>query len=122
MFSWLKKLLFKSNIKKTKDYKDPKTGQIIKSAVQYNKLGQRFLKFKDTDCALVIHEGGKIQVVFSPLYDPDNQQITPQEQTLMSIAIFLKQPGFAEMLRHEFYQIASRNINNLTQNKEQKKE
>lgn len=93
------------------------TGEVTQSAVQYGKRG-RYLKLNDNDCALVIHEGEKLEVIFTKLYDPQNQTVTPEEETLMSLAIFLKQPGFAELIRHEFNRIATRNINQLTEQKE----
>lgn len=97
------------------DFKDIESGQITKSAIEYNK-NKRFLKLNNNDCAMVIHQKGQIEIILTKLYDKENQIITPEEQTLMSIAIFLKQPGFAEMLRHEFHQIAMRNVNDLTEN------
>lgn len=103
---------------KVSDLRDDKTGQITKSAVEYGKNG-RFLKLKDNDCALVIHEGQKVEVVFTRLYDAQNQEITPEQQTLMSLAIFLKQPGFSELIRHEFNRIATKNYEQLTKAKEQ---
>lgn len=106
-----------SNIKngKVSDIRNDKTGEVTKSALEYGKQG-RFLKLKDNDCAIVMHEDGKIEVIFTKLYDPQNQEITVAEQTLLSLAVFLRQPGFAELIRHEFNRIASRNINDLTEN------
>lgn len=97
------------------------TGEVTQSAVEYNSKGKRFLGLKDNDCALVIHEGEKLEVIFTKLYDPQNQTVTPEEETLMSLAIFLKQPGFGELIRHEFNRIAQRNINQLTEQKENDK-
>ncbi len=91
------------------------TGEITQSAVEYGKRG-RYLKLNDNDCALVIHEGEKLEVIFTKLYDKQNQEVTAEEQTLMAIAVFLRQPGFSELIRHEFNRIASRNINELTEN------
>lgn len=91
------------------------TGEITQSAVEYGKRG-RYLKLNDNDCALVIHEGEKLEVIFTKLYDQQNQEVTAEEQTLMAIAVFLRQPGFSELIRHEFNRIASRNINELTEN------
>ena len=105
---------------KTSDLKNDKTGQITKSALEYSKQG-RFLKLKDSDCAIVMHEGGKVEIIFTKLYDPQNQEITADEQTLMALAVFLKQPGFAELIRHEFNRIASRNIDELTENIKEEK-
>jgi hypothetical protein len=58
---------------------------------------------------------GKIEIIFTKLYDKENQSITPEEETLMAIALFLKQPGFSEMLKHEFNKIAMENISKLTE-------
>lgn len=111
-----------TNIKngRVSNLKDNQTGQITESAVEYSKKG-RYLRLKDNDCALVMHEGEKVEVIFTKLYDPQNQDVTAEEETLMSIAIFLKQPGFAELIRHEFNRIASRNIDELTNQKEENK-
>ena len=106
--------LFKKNQNK-KDYIDPNTGETTKSAITYNKANERYLKLNNDTCALVIHPGGKIEVIFTKLYDEKNQLITPEEETLMSIAVFLKQPGFAEMITHEFHKIATENLAKLTE-------
>ena len=109
-----------TNIKngKTSDIRDDKTGQITKSALEYGKQG-RYLKLSDSDCAIVLHKGQgedyKIEIIFTKLYDPQNQEVTLEEQTLMSLGVFLKQPGFAELIRHEFNRIATRNLNDLTE-------
>lgn len=105
---------------KTSDIRDNKTGKVTKSALEYSNRG-RYLKLNDDDCALVFHKDQKLEVIFTKLYDPKNQEITPEEETLMSIAIFLKQPGFAELIRHEFNRIATRNIDQLTKEKEDNK-
>lgn len=101
------------------DLKDNLTGDITKSSLFYNN-SNRLLKLQNNDCAIVMHPKGKIEIIFTKLYDKDNQNITPEEQTLMSIAIFLQKPGFAELLRHEFHQIAMRNINELIEEDKQK--
>lgn len=102
------------------DFRNNQTGEITKSALEYGTQG-RFLKLKDNDCALVIHEQNKVEVIFTKLYDAEKQQFTPEEQTLMSIAIFLRQPGFSDLIRHEFNRIATRSINQLTKEKEENK-
>lgn len=102
------------------DLKNNKTGEVTKSALEYSKRG-RYLKLKNEDCAIVMHEGGKVEVIFTKLYDPQNQEITPEEETLMSLAVFLKTPGFADLIRHEFNRIASRNLEQLTNQKEENK-
>lgn len=97
------------------DYKDPETGKITKSAIEYNKANERFLKLDDKSCAIVLHPGGKVEVIFTRLYNQEQQKVTVEEETLMAIAIFMRQPGFSEMLRHEFHQIAMNNISTLTE-------
>lgn len=111
-----------TNIKngKTSNLKDNKTGQVTESALEYNTKG-RYLKMKDSDCAMVMHEGGKVEIIFTKLYDPQNQEVTDEEQTLMAIGVFLKQPGFSELIRHEFNRIASRNVDDLTNNIKEEK-
>jgi hypothetical protein len=107
--------IFKSNKSTVKDYVDPKTGAVTKSSVFYNKAEERFLKLDNDSCAMVIHPGGKVEVVFTKLYDKDEQRVTAEEETLMSIALFMRQPGFAELLRNEFHNIAMDNISKLTE-------
>lgn len=111
-----------SNIRRgnVNDFRNNKTGEITESALEYGKQG-RYLKLKDNDCALVIHDQNKIEVIFTKLYDAEKQQFTSEEQTLMSIAIFLKQPGFSDLIRHEFNKIATRSISQLTSEKEEDK-
>ena len=47
-----------------------------------------------------------------------SQAITPNEETLMAIACFMRQPGFLEMIRDEFRKIAMERISTLTDNLE----
>lgn len=84
------------------------------------KNNKRFLSLNDDDCALVLHAKNQCEVVFTKLYDANNQQITSNEQLLMALAIFLKQPGFGEMLLTEFHKIALNN-SNLFKDEENKK-
>lgn len=109
--------LFKKNKKQSTtnitDYINIETNEHIESAVKYSGNGYRYLKFDDDSCGLVIHKGGKVEVIFTKLVDSKNQQITLEEETLMSIAMFLQQPGFAEILRTEFHKIAKDNMNAL---------
>ena len=111
-----------SNVKRgnVNDLKDNNTGEVTKSALEYGKRG-RYLKLNDSDCAIVMHDGGKVEIIFTKLYDPQNQDITPEEQTLMAIAVFLKTPGFADLIRYQFNRIASRNVEQLTNQKEENK-
>lgn len=111
-----------TNIKngRVNNLKDNKTGEITQSALEYGKQG-RYLKLNDSDCAIVMHDGGKVEVIFTKLYDVENQEVTPEEETLMSLAMFLQKPGFSELIRHEFNKIATRSINQLTKEKEEQK-
>ena len=99
------------------DYFDSKTNERVESAVKYSD-GYRYLRFDNDSCGIVLHNGGKVEVVFTKLTDSTNQRITLEEETLMAIAMFLQQPGFAEILRTEFHRIAKDNMNAL--NKENK--
>ena len=109
------KKLFKRSKRTVTDYVDPKTGEVTKSAVQIGKRGERFLKLNDGDCGFVIHSGGKVEVIFTKLYNTEDQQVTIEEETLMALAVFLKQKGFAEMIRHEFHKLAMNDLNSLTE-------
>jgi hypothetical protein len=118
IFNWFKRKQKTSEqvIKHIKeDYVDPETGEVTKSSIEYNNANERFLKLADTSCAMILHQGGKIEIVFTRLYDKENQRVSLEEETLMAIGIFMKQPGFAEMLRHEFHQIAMNDITILTE-------
>jgi hypothetical protein len=120
LFNWFKKNKpeLEEETYNSNDYIDPETGETTKSSIEYNRADERFLKLDDKSCAMIIHPGSKVEVVFSRLYDKTNQRVTLEEETLMAIAIFMRQPGFAEMLRHEFHQIAMNNISTLTENGE----
>lgn len=115
MFNWFKKKKHVSDTKMSDDFIDPKTGEVTKSALEYSKLNERFLKLEDDSCGIVIHHGGKVEVIFTRMYNEKEQSITPEEETLMAIAIFLNKPGFAEVLRNEFHNIAMDNISKLTE-------
>ena len=130
MFDFLTKLFNNKQNKQTNnsiqkpehnqnDYIDEKTGEVTKSAILYDKNNERLLKLENDSCAMVIHGGGKIEVIFTKLYDEENQRVTAEEELLMSIALFLRQPGFGELLRNEFHNIAMDNISKLTEVKEE---
>jgi hypothetical protein len=113
MFGLFKKK--KKEIKSTvTDYIDPSTGEVTKSSVKYDKNNSRFLELDNQSCAMIIHPNSKIEVVFTKLYDSENQRVTVEEETLMAIALFMKQPGFAELLRKEFHSLAMNNISKIT--------
>lgn len=123
MFTKIKNLIKSKQVKQENvqqeqqtvtDFTDPTTGQVTKSALSYDRNNERFLKLDAESCALVMHPDNKVEIIFTKLYDAEQQKITLEEETLMSIAVFLQQPGFAEMLRTEFHNIAMNNISKLT--------
>lgn len=115
MFKNLFKRKNKSVTPAIQDYIDPETGELTKSSVVYDKNNTRFLKLDNASCAMIMHPNGKIEVVFTKLYDEEKQQVTIEEETLMSIAMFMRQPGFAELLRKEFHNIAMKNISTFNE-------
>lgn len=58
---------------------------------------------------------GKVEVIFTRLYDNENQRVTVEEETLMAIAMLIKQPGFNELIRTTFHNIAMKNISQITE-------
>lgn len=87
-----------------------------------NTVNNRILRLNNDDCALIFHPNGKLQVIFTKFYNNETQKITPEEQTLMAIAIFLKQPGFSQLLRNEFNNIAIKNLKVLTKTGDEQNE
>ena len=81
----------------------------------------RYLLMKNDDCALVLHNDNQVEVIFTKYYK-DNQDITPNEDLLMALAVYLKQPGFGEMLITEFHRIAMKNSKMFEEAKENTKE
>jgi len=67
-----------------------------------------------------LHEENQCEVVFTKLYNEENQNFTVNEELLMALAIFLKQPGFGEMLISEFQKIALNNKKIFKEEKEEK--
>ena len=110
MFGWL--------FGKKKDKNDfvDENGKVTKSAIAYDKAKDRYLKLSNSDCAIVLHGDENVEVIFTRSYDPENQSITPNEETLMALAVFMKQPGFLEMIVDEFRKIASQRMKSLTDN------
>lgn len=90
-------------------------GKIIKeSSLVVNKNGKRFLKLDDSSCAMILHDDNNVEVIFTKLYDNENQTVTKNEEVLMAIALFMKQPGFLDMIVSEFRKIAMERISTLT--------
>jgi hypothetical protein len=110
--------LFKSKkqpvINNVTDFVDENTGEVTKSAIIYDKNNDRLLKLENDSCAIVMHGGGKVEVVFTRLYDDKNQRVTEEEETLMAIAMLLRQTGFTELVRTTFHNVAMKNITKLT--------
>lgn len=59
--------------------------------------------------------GGKVEIIFTHLYDTNNQKVTEEEETLMALAMLMRQPGFTELVRTTFHNIAMKDINQLTE-------
>ena len=117
MFNFLRKIFNKPG---KNDFVDEK-GNVTKSAIAYNSKNERYLKLLDSDCAIVLHGDNKVEVIFTKDYNDEDQTITSNEETLMSIACFMKQPGFLEMITTEFRKIAKTKIEALTKNIEDDK-
>lgn len=109
MFNFFKKKT------KNKDLVNNKGNIIEESSLVKSRSGERFLKLSDDSCAIVLHPGDNVEVIFTKLYDNETQQITPNEESLMALALFMKQPGFLEMIKNEFRKIAMEKIETLTE-------
>lgn len=93
-----------------------KAKEVRKNPALIEKNNKRFLSLANDDCALILHAENQCEVVFTKLYDQDQQDLTQNEELLMALAIFLKQQGFGEMLLSEFHKIA---LNNSTMFKDE---
>lgn len=91
--------------RKIKNIKQAKTSVI-------NNNGSRFLKLENSDCALIMHDQNQCEVVFTK-FDETNQNFTVNEELLMALTIFLKQPGFGDMLISEFHRVALNNSSEM---------
>ena len=107
---------FKRKNKNPRDLVDEHGNVIQKSSLVSSKSGERFLKLENDDCGIILHSGNNVEVVFTKLYDPQNQIITDNEESLMALALFLKQPGFLELIKKEFRRIAMERVSTLTNN------
>lgn len=115
MFGFLKKLIKSDDQNPTvADLKDENGNVVKKSSVIYSKSKERFLKLNDDCCAMIIYPDNNVEIIFTKVYDPNEQKITDNEETLMSLALFMKQPGFGDMIKQEFRKIAMENISKLT--------
>lgn len=93
-----------------------KDGNIVEKSSLVKTRNDRFLKLDDDSCAIILHPGNNVEIVFTRLYDNENQKITENEESLMALALFIKQPGFLEMIKNEFRKIATQKITSLTEN------
>jgi hypothetical protein len=111
MFGFLKR---NKKQKSQKDFTD-KNGNIIKeSSITYDRHEKRFLKLDDSTCAIILYEDGNVEIVFTKSRNNVNQEITENEEILMALSLFMKQPGFLEMILTEFRKIAMEKITTLT--------
>lgn len=107
--------LFKRKQKKsTVDLVDEKGKVIRESSIAIDKHNKRFLKLDDQSCAIVLYPDDNVEVIFTKNYKNENQEITNNEEVLMALALFMKQPGFLEMIISEFRKIAMEKITALT--------
>lgn len=98
--------LFKKKNKENKRIADyNKNGEHQKSSIEIAKTGDRYMKLPDDACAIVMYNNDKVEVICTKMKSSEDP-ITANEMTLMAFAMMLKQPGFAEMLRNEFKNIA----------------
>lgn len=116
MFSWLKKI-FHLNENKERKQQPPKPlidddGNVIhESAITY--VGQnRLLKIPNNATALILYNDNRIELVTQKIVDND-QQLSDNEETLMALAVMMKDPNFCEIIRMEFHKMAVNNINKL---------
>lgn len=82
--------------------------------------GKRILALDNDDCALVLHDHGQCEVIFTK-YNKDDQNFTANEELLMALTIFLKQKGFGDMLISEFHRVAMNNSKELFDEEEKGK-
>ena len=124
MFNLLKNLFKKkkyvNNLRHNlNSYTDYKSNKETKSAVFYDRSNNRFLKLGDNDVALVMHPGNVVEIVLTKMTDK-NQAITAEEDLAMSLALFLKQKEFCEVLTHTFHDLAMRKVGPYNEKLEEK--
>lgn len=90
-------------------YTDDKSKKETKSSVYYDRNNNRFLKLDNDDVALVMHPNNVVEVVLTKMTET-NQSITPEEDLAMSLALFLKQREFCDVLTHTFHDLAMRKV------------
>ena len=124
MFNLLKNLFKKkkyvNNLRQNlNSYTDDTSKKETKSAVFYDRSNNRFLKLGDNDVALVMHPGNVVEIVLTKMTDK-NQAITAEEDLAMSLALFLKQKEFCEVLTHTFHDLAMRKVGPYNEKLEEK--
>ena len=110
---------FKRKNKNPQDLVDEHGNVIQKSSLVSSRAGDRFLKLANDDCGIILHPGNNVEVIFTKLYDLEKQTITDNEESLMALALFMKQPGFLELIKKEFRHIAMERVTSLTNNNTQ---
>lgn len=106
------------DIKNNIDKKQFKKISSKKSSVAIHN-GKRVLALDNDDCALVLHDQGQCEVIFTK-YNKDDQNFTANEELLMALTIFLKQKGFGDMLISEFHRVAMNNSKELFEEEKEK--
>ena len=118
--NFFKKKKYVNNLRQNlNSYTDYKSKKETKSAVFYDRSNNRFLKLGDNDVALVMHPGNVVEIVLTKMTDK-NQAITAEEDLAMSLALFLKQKEFCEVLTHTFHDLAMRKVGPYNEKLEEK--
>ena len=118
--NFFKKKKYVNNLRQNlNSYTDHKSKKETKSAVFYDRSNNRFLKLGDNDVALVMHPGNVVEIVLTKMTDK-NQAITAEEDLAMSLALFLKQKEFCEVLTHTFHDLAMRKVGPYNEKLEEK--
>ena len=122
MVNFLKKIFKRNKIpnnlrRNLNSYHDK--NENVKSSIMYDRNNNRFLKLDNHDVALVMHAGNIVEVVLTKMTNK-NQPITKEEDLAMSLALFLKQPEFCEILIHTFHDLAMRKLGPYTDKQEEK--
>lgn len=102
--------------------KQPRRKSVVSSQETEDGGVRRVMTLGASDCALVMHENNQCEVVFTK-YRDDSEGLTPNEELLMALTVFLKKPEFGEMLVGELNRIVmSGNRDLLKEQKEQRED
>lgn len=120
MFQFIKNIFVKRKIKQEppKPLIDENGNVIHESAINY--IGQnRLLKIPNDATAIILYKDNRVELVTEKIVDKD-QHLSDNEETLMAIAVLMKDPNFCEILRMEFHKMAVNNINKMLHKEDEK--